>query len=329
MSVLWTECSDAIAGRQAALREEFLRVRQLSVAMVDGLNAEDCMVQSMPDASPVKWHLAHLTWFFETFVLEPSIGPAYVPFDPSFRVLFNSYYVGVGEQHPRGERGLVSRPSLERVLAYRQVVDERIASLMASRVVPDDLLDVIQLGLHHEHQHQELILTDLKHHLWKNPLRPVYREAHAPLDRGVPPMTFVERPEGVAQIGAGDAGFAFDNERPRHRVWLASFAIATRTVTCGEYLAFIDDGGYHRPEYWLSEGWDVCMREGWEAPLYWQQDADGGWALFTLNGMRAMSRDEPVSHVSFLRPTPMRAGRARACRRRPSGSAPPKCWVST
>ena len=300
MSSVWAEGSGSVAGRQAALLREFGRVRHLSVAMIDGLTPEDCMIQSMPDASPIKWHLAHLTWFFETFVLEPSLGADHVPFDLAFRVLFNSYYVGVGERHPRAERGLISRPSLERVLAYRQAVDERVAALMGSRALSDAMLDVVELGLHHEHQHQELMLTDLKHHLWKNPMRPVYRDADALLDRGVPAMTFMERPEGVAQIGAGDTGFAFDNERPRHRVWLAPFGIASRTVTCGEYLDFIDDGGYDRPELWLSEGWDFRTREGWRAPLYWEQDPDGRWTQFTLNGMQKLAHDEPVCHVSYF-----------------------------
>jgi ergothioneine biosynthesis protein EgtB len=292
--------SDAQAARQKTLLNEYLRVRRITVAMTDGLTAEDCMIQSMPDASPVKWHLAHLTWFFETFVLEPSTGPDYAPFDPAFRVLFNSYYVGVGERHPRAERGLISRPSLERVFAYRAEVDDRVTTLMQSRRLPDAMLDVIELGLHHEHQHQELILTDIKHHLWKNPMRPVYRDAVATVERDAPAMRFIERPEGIAQIGAPDEGFAFDNERPRHRVWLAPFAIASRNVTCGEYLAFIADGGYDRPEFWLSEGWDVRTREGWQAPLYWERDESHAWTLFTLNGPKPLIAAEPLAHVSYF-----------------------------
>jgi ergothioneine biosynthesis protein EgtB len=298
MSSVWVEGGDSQPGRQATLLAEYRRVRGLTVAMTDGLTAEDCLVQSMADASPVKWHLAHLTWFFETFVLEPSIGGMYVPFDPAFRVLFNSYYVGVGERHPRAERGLISRPSLDRVFAYRQAVDERVGMLLESRDLPAAMLDVIELGLHHEHQHQELILTDLKHHFWKNPTRPVYRAVAAVPVGAIPAMTFIERPEGVAQIGAGDEGFAFDNERPRHRVWLAPFAVASRAVTCGEYLAFIEDGGYERPELWLSDGWDARMREGWQAPLYWERRG-GDWSVFTLNGTKTLARDEPVAHVSY------------------------------
>ena len=284
--------------RQRALLDEYRRVRALTMAMVEGLSPEDCQVQSMPDASPVKWHLAHLTWFFETFVLEAAHGPRHVPFDPAFRVLFNSYYVGVGRRHPRAERGSISRPSLEQVFEYRQAVDQRIAALVTSRTLDDGLLDVIELGLHHEHQHQELTLTDLKHHLWKNPLQPMYREVAATTPSSAPPLRFVERPEGIAQIGTDDLG-TFDNERPRHRVWLAPFAIASRVTTCGEYLRFIDDGGYRRPELWLSDGWDACVRDGWEAPLYWQRDATDGWDLFTLNGPKPLALDEPLAHVSY------------------------------
>ena len=260
----------------------------------------------MPDASPVKWHLAHVTWFFETFVLEIASGPRYVPFDPSFRVLFNSYYVGVGDRHPRAERGMISRPTLERVFEYRLAIEERIEALMNSSEIDASLLDVIELGLHHEQQHQELIGTDLKHHLWKNPLRPALRNAPdgTPANASSSPPRFIERPEGIAQIGADAEGFAFDNERPRHRVWLAPFAIASRPVTCGEYLHFIEDGGYHRPELWLSDGWDVRLRESWEAPLYWErahQDAghDTAWQVFTLHGMRTIPPDELVAHVSY------------------------------
>ncbi|MEO8936835.1 MAG: ergothioneine biosynthesis protein EgtB [Burkholderiaceae bacterium] len=300
MSAVLAADDDAGCAKQVRLLDEYRRVRAITVAMTDGLSVEDCMIQSMPDASPVKWHLAHLTWFFETFVLEPSIGAAYVPFDASFRVLFNSYYIGVGARHPRAERGLISRPSLQQVFAYRRAIDDRIADLMTTHALPAAMLDVLELGLHHEHQHQELTLTDLKHHLWKNPARPTYRdEAALPRAADAAPMTFIERPEGVAQIGAGASGFAFDNERPRHRVWLAPFAIASRIVTCGEYLHFIDGGGYERPELWLSDGWDARMRDGWDAPLYWERDADGAWLVFTLNGLRPLRPAEPLAHVSY------------------------------
>jgi ergothioneine biosynthesis protein EgtB len=294
------ERTQEVASRRHALAEGYRRVRAATMAMVEGLSPEDCLVQSMPDASPVKWHLAHLTWFFETFVLEAHDGPTHVPFDPAFRVLFNSYYVGVGDRHPRPERGMISRPSLDEVFAYRRAVDARMGSLLETETLDDALLDVVELGLHHEQQHQELILTDLKHHLWKNPTRPTYRVTDATGPTVAPaPMTFVERPEGIARIGNSAEAFAFDNERPEHRIWLAGYAIASRPVTCGEYLAFIADSGYARPELWLSDGWDVCQRERWEAPLYWERDYHGAWTLFTLSGMRAIDRDEPVTHVSY------------------------------
>jgi ergothioneine biosynthesis protein EgtB len=297
-SVLESDCPRS--SRQATLRDAYRRIRAITVAMADGLSAEDCLIQSMPDASPVKWHLAHITWFFETFVLEAGNADGdreYVPVDPSYRVLFNSYYVGVGERHPRAERGLISRPSHHEVLDYRRVVDARVDTLLASRMLDDALLDVVELGLHHEQQHQELLLTDLKHHLWKNPLRPAYRPAPSSQRSEPAPMTFIERPEGIARIGADGASFAFDNEQPRHRVWLAPFAVASRPVTCGEYLRFVEAGGYAQPEWWLSDGWDLCAREGWQAPLYWER-ADG-WHLFTLNGMKPVDPAEPVTHVSY------------------------------
>jgi ergothioneine biosynthesis protein EgtB len=295
--------ADHPSPRQTALLAALMQARAATVAMTEGLSPEDCLIQSMPDASPIKWHLAHVTWFFETFVLEPH-SDDFVAFDPAFRVLFNSYYVGVGQRHPRAERGLISRPSLDEVYAYRASVDGRIARLMQDRRLPDALLDLIELGLHHEHQHQELLLTDLKHHLWKNPLRPVYREAPARVASvSIGDIAFIERPEGIAQIGASAGpthrGFTFDNERPRHRVWLAPFGIASRVVTCGEYLRFIDDGGYRDPTWWLSDGWDALSREGWQAPLYWERDPQGDWQLFTLNGMKPIDPHEPLAHVSY------------------------------
>ena len=291
------------SARAVALLAAFRRVRSGTLAMVEGLSAEDCLLQSMPDASPVKWHLAHITWFFETFVLEAFGGANYQPFDPAFRVLFNSYYVGIGDRHPRPERGMISRPTLDEVIAYRHAIDLRVSGLLAADCLDDALLDIVELGVHHEQQHQELTLTDLKHHFWKNPLRPAYRPrdpmvatAHASR-----PMHFIERPEGIAQIGDDGDCFAFDNERPRHRVWLAPFAIASRTVDCGEYRRFIDDGGYARPDLWLSEGWDLRCSEGWEAPLYWERaSSDAAWKVFTLNGLRPVVDDEPVAHVSYF-----------------------------
>jgi ergothioneine biosynthesis protein EgtB len=281
----------------AALAERFRAVRAATAALAAPLSPEDCQVQSMPDASPVKWHLAHTTWFFETFVLERS-EPAFAPFDAAFRVLFNSYYNTVGPQHARPARGLVSRPSLERVLAYRAAVDERVLAWLARGAAREEALRIVELGLHHEQQHQELILTDLKHALAQSPLRPAYRALAEAPRAAVPPLGFETYAEGVRWIGHAGPGFAFDNEAPRHRVLLQPFALASRCATNGEWLAFIAEGGYDRPELWLADGWAWRQAEGIEAPLYWQRD-DGAWSVHTLGGVRALREDEPVTHVSY------------------------------
>jgi ergothioneine biosynthesis protein EgtB len=254
----------------------------------------------MNDASPVKWHLAHTTWFFETFVLAQEVS-TFRPFHPAYRMLFNSYYVGVGERMPRAERGVLSRPSLDEVLAYRRHVDEQMGGTMSAGELPPDLLDLIELGLHHEQQHQELILTDLKHHFSRSPLLPAYRNG-MDSDTSVSPTQiaadFVGFAGGHAEIGHDGMSFAFDNELPRHGVWLAPFELATRPVSNREYLAFIGDGGYRRPELWLSDGWDTLSRERWTAPLYWNL-RDSEWLNFTLHGEHALQPDEPVCHVSY------------------------------
>ena len=274
---------------QAAPAARYAAVRAQTEALAAPLTVEDCALQSMPDASPVKWHLGHTTWFFETFVLERAL-PGFTPFRTEFRTLFNSYYVGVGPRHPRPERGLLSRPSLQEVLAYRASVDRRMETVL------DDprVAQLIELGLQHEQQHQELILTDVKHLLSRNPLQPAYSRGKPPAGTAASAMRFHTFPEGVRQIGHDGAGFAFDNETPRHRVYLRAYAVADRLVTNREYQAFIADGGYERPELWLSEGWDVRQAQGWRAPLYW---SDG--AQFTLQGVRPIEPDEPVTHVSF------------------------------
>jgi ergothioneine biosynthesis protein EgtB len=276
------------AGHPAA-GVRYAAVRAQTEALAAPLTAEDCALQSMPDASPVKWHLGHTTWFFETFVLERSL-PGFRPFRPEFRTLFNSYYVAVGPRHPRPERGLLSRPSLEEVLAYRASVDEGMQRLFAQGKVPE----LVELGLQHEQQHQELILTDVKHLLSRNPLHPVYSRHLQPAAARSPQMRFVEFPEGVRQIGHDGAGFCFDNETPRHRVYLRGYAVADRLVTNREYREFMADGGYERPELWLAEGWDVRQTQGWREPLYWN-----GECQFTLQGLRPIEPDEPVVHVSF------------------------------
>ena len=250
----------------------------------------------MPDASPVKWHLAHTTWFFETFVLAPH-QPGYRPIDPSYRVLFNSYYHAVGDRHPRPERGMLSRPSLDQVLAYRDHVDRAMLALLADeRAHPFDAL--IELGLHHEQQHQELILTDVKHLLSRNPLLPAYQKQWPLTPIRPRKREWISVEAGIHEIGHTGAGFCFDNETPRHRVWLDAFQIASHPVSHGDFMAFIDDGGYRRPELWLSAGWDTVTTRGWQAPQYWTQ-RDGDWFTFTLHGEVPVDPHAPICHASF------------------------------
>lgn len=277
------------------LAAQYRTVRAATAALAAPLSAEDCQVQSMPDASPVKWHLAHSSWFFETFLLVP-LWPDYATFDPAFTTLFNSYYVGVGERFARPQRGMLTRPSLDEVLAYRGHVDAAMERLMGE-IAPADWLDLVELGLNHEQQHQELILMDLQHALSLNPSQPAYREGGAG-PATVAPMQWIEIDEGLYRIGHGGNGFAFDNEGPRHRVWLDRFALADRLVTAGEYSEFIADGGYRRPDLWLSDGWAMVEAEGWEAPLYWHEDA-GEWSSFSLEGRRPIDPAAPLLHVSY------------------------------
>ena len=292
-----TSTRDGQARRPAAsvAADRFRRVRTASVALAAPLSAEDCQAQSMPDASPVKWHLAHTTWFWETFLLDGVDGQA--PFDPAFRLLFNSYYNGVGAQFRRADRGLLTQPSLDRVLAWRGVVDSRMEALLATGLSPETAA-LVELGLAHEEQHQELILTDLKHLLSANPLLPAYA-GRWPLTTVTPvPRSWVTHAGGLVEIGSDGSSFAFDNEGPRHRVWLEPFEIATHPVTNGDWIAFIADGGYRRPELWLSAGWETARTEGWEAPLYWRE-SDDGWRCFTLHGDAPVDPHAPVAHISF------------------------------
>jgi ergothioneine biosynthesis protein EgtB len=274
-------------------------VRAASERLAEPLTAEDCAAQSMPDASPVKWHLAHTSWFFETFVLEAGC-PGYQPFHPAFRVLFNSYYQGVGPQHPRPRRGLLTRPSLDEVRAYRTHVDDRVLAWLEHAAPAAPELDVLELGCQHEQQHQELILTDVKHLLASNPLRPAYR-ADLPRPRAAaapPPLAWHRYEAGLRVLGTDGPGFHFDNEGPRHRRWLAAFELASRPVTNREYLTFLEAGGYDAPEPWLAEGWDAVRREDWRAPAYWER-LDGAWLEYTLGGLRPLDLDAPVCHVSY------------------------------
>ena len=282
------------------LRQRFSDTRAQTLRLIEPLSAEDCALQSMPDASPAKWHLAHTSWFFETFVLERHVA-GYVPFHPQFRMLFNSYYVSVGPRHPRPERGLLSRPALSDVLQYRHHVDACVGRLLdeGDGLTPM-LSDVMELGINHEQQHQELLLTDIKHLLSHNPLHPAYRANDCAANEGVRAAQdeWIAVPGGVRQVGHDGRGFAFDNELPRHRIYTDPFYVAARPVTNENYLSFIADGGYRRPELWLSDGWDTRMAQGWEAPLYWQHDGYMCQA-FTLSGMQPLEPSEPVCHVSY------------------------------
>ena len=281
--------TDGLAARYRAVRSQTVR-------LCEPLSAEDHGVQSMPDASPTKWHLAHTTWFFETFLLLPHLSD-YREFHPRWGYLFNSYYNAVGERVARGERGVMSRPALDEIHRYRRAVDEAVGRLLA--MPPSaEVAELVTLGLNHEQQHQELILTDILHALSLNPLRPLYRGRYPETTGPVAPMTWHPHPGGLCRIGDAGRGFAFDNERPRHAVFVQPFRLGSRLVTCGEYRRFIEAGGYDRPEWWLSDGWFACKREGWRAPLYWEHHDESWWRL-TLDDFDRVRDDEPVCHVSF------------------------------
>ncbi len=279
--------------------ERFRRVRAATEALCATLRTEDYVIQSMPDVSPTKWHLAHTSWFFETFVLERGV-PDFQPFHPQYRYLFNSYYNSVGPMFFRPERGLLSRPTVEEVFAYRKHVDEGMTRFLESgdpaRVA--EVTPVVTLGLHHEQQHQELLLTDIKHVLSLNPLGPVFRDREPGREGDTPAAGWLEFEAGLREIGFAGRGFAYDNEGPRHREFVRAFRLADRPVTAGEYLAFLEDGGYRRPDLWLSDGWATVQAQGWTAPLYWRRDSDR-WLQFTLSGWRPVLRSEPVAHVSL------------------------------
>ena len=298
----------ASASGLALFQQRYQRVRARSLALAEPLSEADCQVQSMPDASPTKWHLAHVTWFFETFVLE-RFEAGFRPHHAAYRVLFNSYYHGVGEQHPRAQRGLVTRPGLAEVRAYRATVDERMSALFdtASPEAAAEIAALVELGLQHEQQHQELILTDLKHLLACNPLSPVYRPAWPLAAVTAAPLGWCELAGGAVQIGCdvgqAERGFAFDNESPRHAVLLRPYALGDRLVTHGDWLEFVEAGGYAEPRWWLSAGWDWARQQRIEAPLYWRRRGAGtwatGWASFTLHGEVPLDPHTPVGHVSL------------------------------
>ena len=281
------------------LAQRFETVRQRSLALAATLSDEDCGAQSMPDASPVKWHLAHTSWFFETFVLERSEDD-FAPFHPAFRILFNSYYNGIGERHPRAQRGLLTRPAMHEVRAYRDNVDARVARLLAQRPCDAALAALVALGIEHEQQHQELMLTDVLHLLAQNPLLPACFAGLPALAPDVAAMGWVACDGGVASIGHQGEGFCFDNELPRHRVFVEPFELASRLVTNAQYLTFINAGGYRDPSLWLAEGWDAITRLQLAQPLYWRQEQAGRWREFTLHGEQPLVPDAPVTHLSLF-----------------------------
>ncbi len=279
-------------------RRHYESVRKRSLMLAEPLSDEDCGAQSMADASPVKWHLAHTTWFFETFILE-RLEPKFQPFHPAFRVLFNSYYNGIGDRHPRAKRGLLTRPSMAEVRAYRANVDGRVARLLADHADNEELAALLALGLQHEQQHQELILTDVKHLLAQSALYPPYAPWSAQPKQHAAPLAWVDFAGGLAEIGHDGDGFCFDNELPRHRAYLQPFALADRLVTNGEYLQFIEAGGYRDPALWLSEGWDQVCALSLTQPMYWQQDEAGQWHEFTLHGLRPLDLARPATNLSL------------------------------
>lgn len=297
---------DTEALLRAHWQDRYIGVRQQSESLCSPLQVEDYVIQTMPNVSPPKWHLAHVTWFFETFLLKPYL-PGYREYAPEFAYLFNSYYQTVGEPYPRARRGLLSRPGVDHVYRYRHHVDRAMQELIEA--VPEGELwkEVearLMLGVQHEQQHQELLLTDIKHIFAMNPLRPAYAASpgagsvREDVNGSLFPAEWIHYEGGVRQIGYAGDEFHFDNEAPRHDVLVQDYALASRLVTNEEYLEFIEQGGYSRPELWLSDGWNTVRQEGWQAPLYWEKQ-NGQWLVMTLSGMQVLNADEPVCHVSF------------------------------
>jgi ergothioneine biosynthesis protein EgtB len=293
-------CSSPPPAQKEELFRRYQAVRQASEELCATLEPEDCVIQTMPEMSPTKWHLAHTSWFFETFVAKPHLA-GYRPLNEQYAFLFNSYYNAAGRMHARPQRGLISRPTVKETFVYREHVDGAIQDLLeaAGEEQLQSLAPLIVLGLNHEQQHQELMLTDLKHAFWMNPLRPVFRPPQS-LERGVwADLEWPSSKEGIYYVGYQGEGFHFDNESPRHRVFLPAFLLGSRLVTNREYLAFMAEEGYERPEFWLSLGWATVCERGWKAPFYWEERA-GEWWVFTLAGMRRLEPEEPVCHVSYF-----------------------------
>jgi len=283
-----------VARVTGSLLSNYKEIRRATLQLARPFSAEDQMLQSMPDASPMKWHLAHTTWFFETFILAQHV-PDYRPFDSRLKYLFNSYYKQLGSHPYRGARGLMSRPNLDEVYAYRDWVDREMERYLQS--ASDEAAALVELGLNHEQQHQELMLTDIKHALWSMPLRPEHAGGLHTISSPAP-LEWIEIPRGIYEVGHSGSGFAFDNEGPRHEVLLQKFQIASRQITNAEYLEFMQDNGYGRPELWLSDGWDTVLAQAWNSPLYWERREDT-WLEFTFSGLKEIDPAAPVCHVSY------------------------------
>ncbi len=298
-------CDKPAARRSAVARSEFVAryrdVRALSETLSQPLSAEDQCLQGMPDASPTKWHLAHTTWFFETIVLA-ALSTDYQPVDRCFAYFFNSYYESLGPRQPRPQRGMISRPGVDEILDYRKRIDLLMLDFLdcGDDATWTSALPLIELGINHEQQHQELILTDIKYGLSLNPFDPIYLQRHFAPATNSPAIAWLCFPGGDTTIGRSPAGaFCYDNETPRHRVLLRPYQLADRLTTCGDYLAFMADDAYRRPEFWLSDGWAAIIANGWQAPLYWRREAGGEWSIFTLHGRRPIDPAEPLCHISF------------------------------
>ncbi len=280
------------------LTKRFTDVRGVTMKLIQPLEAEDFIIQSHEDVSPAKWHIAHTTWFFERMILK-EYKSGYQEFNPAFDFLFNSYYNSIGPYQPRHQRGVLSRPTVDEVIAYRRYVDDQVLELLADSDKKKEVEKLIEMGLQHEQQHQELILMDVKYNFFVNPLFPTYLETAERTVSQKLETEFVEFNGGLVEIGHSGEGFSFDNESPRHKVWLEPFKLATKPVTNGEFLEFIEAGGYEQPEYWLSDGWSTVKENNWKAPLYWLKNDEENWQLFTLGGVVDLDPNEPVSHVSF------------------------------
>jgi ergothioneine biosynthesis protein EgtB len=279
--------------------ESYSKIRAYTERICEPLETDDYQLQSILETSPPKWHIAHVTWFFETFLLLPYL-PGYKPFHPRFAYLFNSYYETVGSMHPRPQRGMLSRPSVTSIYEYRTYVDEQMSALLSSLNgdYGEEILFRLNLGLNHEQQHQELLFMDIKHNFFVNPLKPIYRQDLVQIRLDGRPLNWLAYEGGVYSIGADDRGFHFDNETPRHRVLLNDYWLADRLVTNGEYLEFMEDGGYSDPRLWLADGWSLIHQRNWRHPLYWI-DEEGGWQEFTLGGVRSLDLSQPLAHLSY------------------------------